>query len=325
MTGVETSDYLKIEPLHDTRLATVCEGARCVHVFDIRMIRAVNTALAARRPLLVRGEPGVGKSQLARAVAKELGRAFVSRVLDARTEPGDLFWWLDAVRRLADAQIKGEGQSELSMDKYIKPGPMWWAFDWGDAEGAAEKAGYKAPEQQDGGNPEKGVVVLLDEIDKADSSVPNALLEALGAGTFDSPLKRVTMKRRPLVMITTNEERELPGAFLRRCIVLHLELPEGEDELINWLSERGASHFPDMSREVLVEAARQLAVDRARVRKRRRAPPGQAEFLDLLRAVEEISHRREPAADQPTLEAVQLGLLEEIKRFVFDKHPASRR
>jgi MoxR-like ATPase len=145
---------LDVSPGEARSLAASPTTPEQVHVFDRREIEAVNAALAARRPLLVRGEPGIGKSQLARAVAKAMGRAFLQHVVDARTESRDLQWHFDAVARLADAQLmgalgRGEGQDEtqaldesqapvrardrLAIQHYIHPRALWWAFDWDSA------------------------------------------------------------------------------------------------------------------------------------------------------------------------------------------------
>lgn len=165
------------------------------HHFEPKHVHAVNAALAAGRALLVRGEPGVGKSQLARAAAKALGRAFVARVIDARTESQDLLWSFDAVRRLADAQILGaeglrEGESvreRLDDRRYVHPGPLWWGFAWDDAKTQAERAGAPRPIEVEGADPSRGVVVLLDEIDKADSSVPTGCSSASATGSPSPP------------------------------------------------------------------------------------------------------------------------------------------
>jgi MoxR-like ATPase len=188
-----------------------------VHVFDEATVQAVDAALAAQRPLLVRGEPGIGKTQLARAVAKDLGRAYVQHVVDVRTESRDLMWRFDAVERLAEAQLRGAlgdkteaVRKRLSVENYLHPGPLWWAFDWQDAQVQAEKVGVQVPEQPDGGNPDNGCLVLVDEIDKAETDVPNGLLEALGAGTFTPEGRHAPIEAKgiaPLVIITTNEER----------------------------------------------------------------------------------------------------------------------
>jgi MoxR-like ATPase len=254
---------------HVAELPAVGNRPTQYHVFDADSISAIDAAMAAQRPLLLRGEPGIGKSQLARAAALVLRRAYVQEVVDARTESSDLLWSYDAVARLAEAQLQGAlkvlpdtGVGErLAVAGYVTPGPLWWAFDWTGAREQAVRVGAPEPEPPDAGDalrradpkrccdPRNGCVLLIDEIDKAESDVPNGLLEALGAGQF-RPLGRehdvVATGPAPLVMITTNEERALPDAFLRRCMVLHMRLPsvvDAPDELKRILVRRGRAHF----------------------------------------------------------------------------------
>lgn len=291
------------------------------HVFDKDSVLAVNAALAVGRPLLVRGEPGTGKSQLARAAAHALGRTYVSKVVDARTEITDLFYTFDAVRRLAEAQlcatIRSADETEMARrldeTRFLAPGPLWWAFDWQSARAQAAEARTQAPEVPNGIDPDDGVVVLLDEIDKADSSIPNGLLEALGNRRFEAPAlgSIVARGQPPLVVITTNEERALPDAFLRRCLVLHLRLSDDRDELIEWLMGRGRAHFPESSDRLRRKAAELLWRDRTAFREQHLSPPGQAEYLDLLKAVIELRE----TDDQ------QFVLLDHVAGFVLRKHP----
>lgn len=294
-----------------------------VHLFDEESILAVNAALAARRPLLVRGEPGSGKSQLARAAAQALGRLFVSKVVDVHTEARDLLWGFDAVARLAEAQLAGAARSQdeaaaarqrLAESRFIAPGPLWWAFDAKTARAQAEVAGAPLLEGPDRWKDGDGAVLLVDEIDKADAAVPNGLLEALGDGAFPvqgHPSVLMTGVP-PLVVVTTNEERALPDAFLRRCLVRHLALPKGEKELIDFLVKRGKAHFAACADSVLLETAKLLAKDRANMVERSLSPPGQAEYLDLLRAVTELA----------SAEDRQLALLKQIAPFALRKHPS---
>ena len=295
------------------------------HVIDEDSILAINAALATGRPLLVRGEPGVGKSQLARAAAEALGRAFVSYTVDSRTETRDLLWTVDSVARLAEAQLMGaqrdakaeELRAKLAISEFVHPGPLWWAFDWNTAKAQAERLGLTPPFTRVIWKPEHGVVVLIDEIDKADPAIPNGLLDAFGHGRFDVPGHkpvRMNSTRRPLVVITTNEERALPDAFLRRCLVLPLTLPSAPEELVTTLVARGRAHFSveQCSDAVLLRAANLLASDRERLRNQDLCPPGLAEYLDLVRAVCE-SQRKEKA---------QLALMERVAKFVLRKHPS---
>jgi MoxR-like ATPase len=154
--------FLEIEPNTAIELPVLGGLPEQVHVFDRDSIRAINAALAARRPLLVRGEPGIGKSQLAHAAAKQLQRPYLQHVVDARTESRDLLWHYDAVARLAEAQLCGAlGQREagvrrrLSVRNFLHPGPLWWAFDWWDAEHQAAEVGEGAPLQEPDADPHK--------------------------------------------------------------------------------------------------------------------------------------------------------------------------
>ena len=244
------------------------------HLFDDDSAQAIRAALAAMRPLLVRGEPGMGKTQLAAAAASVFGRPLVTKVVDSRTESRDLMWEFDAVLRLADAQIAaalhaakvgqnntGEGENEarddsrgglrkqLRIANYLRPGPLWWAFNWESARRQARRTRTPIPSLRANADPQKGCVVLLDEIDKADTDVPNGLLEALGSGDF-TPLGQSdpveATGEPPLVVITTNEERVLPNAFVRRCLVLELKLPEDDALIAHLVALRGGS-FPQAS------------------------------------------------------------------------------
>ncbi|VTR91708.1 atpase associated with various cellular activities aaa_5 : Uncharacterized protein OS=Candidatus Entotheonella sp. TSY1 GN=ETSY1_19820 PE=4 SV=1: AAA_5 [Gemmata massiliana] len=280
-----------------------------VHLFDPESQWAIRAALAANRPLLVRGEPGVGKSQLARAAAVWLKRPFLSVVVDARTESQDLLWSFDAVGRLAQAQIcaafkPADVARELAEERFVHPGKLWWAFDWNGARRQADVVGGPGLSGPEGWEPDDGCVLLIDEIDKAESDVPNGLLEALGSRSFSVRNCKSSVSasgQAPLVVITTNEERILPNAFVRRCLVLHLELPREEKALRELLVIRGEAHLDLLSppeeygqqrqrREILEEAAGLLIDARnAAQAKQVRPLPGQAEYLDLIRAVFEIT------------------------------------
>lgn len=318
-------NFLKIKPHHVTALPQRAGIPARFHEFDEQSIGAVNAALAAQRPLLVRGEPGVGKTQLAEAVAMELQRAFYSFTVDARTESRDLLWRFDAVERLAQAQLyavlrnkeQADIERELAASNFVRPGPLWWAFDADSAQEANRGTAIPLDPQRDAEHRGKGWVVLIDEIDKAESDVPNGLLEALGSGQFmpfgyERPVSITGVA--PLILITTNEERFLPDAFVRRCLVLHLALPHSDDALIELLKQRGRAHFgAQTTDEVLHEAARQLVVDRKAAQVAELTPlPGQAEYLDLVRAVVGL------AGDDMKQ---QRKLLASAARFTLKKHP----
>ena len=296
-----------------------------VHLFDQQSADAVLAALAAERPLLVRGEPGAGKSQLARAAAQALGRLFVSTVVHSRSEAQDLQWEYDAVARLGEAQVLASVPSELTPQerldprRFLIPGSLWWTFDWRSAQDQVKDYSLckaNPPTEPDGCRPEQGSVLLIDEIDKAEADLPNSLLETLGNGAFPVPWLDAPVGLRagippPLVVITTNEERELPAAFLRRCLVLNLQLPNNSAELVAWLVKRGGEHFgEDCTKEVRTLVAEQLVKDRTKARELGRPAPGQAEYLDILRA---LRNARGPD------EAAQIDLFQRIARFALDK------
>jgi MoxR-like ATPase len=311
------------------------------HLFDERSVMAIRAALAAKRPLLVRGEPGVGKTQLAAAVAHVLKRPLLPKVVDSRTEARDLLWEFDAIMRLADAQIAAALSSDdacgdetsgaglpkarerelrrrLAVTNYVRPGPFWWAFDWSKASEQATKTETPFPPLEPGADSANGCVVLIDEIDKADSDVPNGLLETLGSGRFTPLGQSEPVEVRgepPLVIITTNEERVLPNAFLRRCLILELMLPDNDTELSERLVKIAAVHFPKQakaSRGLFQKAAKILVDDRRIARGVGTAPlPGQAEYLDLLRAVFLL---------EPDSAKEQEKMLESVARFAVRKY-----
>jgi MoxR-like ATPase len=297
-----------------------------VHVFDERDVNAIKAALAAKRPLLLRGDPGTGKSQTAVAATVALKRAFLSFVVSARTEAQDLLWHFDAVARLACAQLahalggaavdRERIEAELADRNFVHPGCLWWAFDWKDARKQAALIGQKEPKLLPGTSPENGTVVLVDEIDKAETDVPNGLLEALGASSFrpqgrDEPVE-VTGSP-PLVIITTNEERALPDAFVRRCLVHNLRLPDDDPKQFKeLLVARAKAHFGKEPQHVYDKAADMLLRDRATAKSQQVRPiPGQAEYLDLVRAVLKL------AGDDITAQNYWLG---EVGRFTLVKH-----
>jgi MoxR-like ATPase len=294
-----------------------------IHEFDKESWWAIKAALAAQRPLLVRGEPGTGKSQLARAAAVHLKRAFVSEVVHSRSESQDLQWRFDAVARLADAQAIGaardadEGRARLEPRNYLSPGPLWWAFDWNGAQAQANLSKSSVSRAlPEGWTLDRGCVLLIDEIDKAEADLPNGLLETLGNGGFavpwlDQAVGHDPAQETPLVIITTNEERELPAAFVRRCLVLNLDLPKDEAAYKERLVERGKLHFGDScGNAVRKEAARQLWEDRVSAKGQALPPPGQAEYLDILRVLSRLAETAEE----------QLEVLKEIAPFALKKH-----
>jgi MoxR-like ATPase len=196
-----------------------------------QMVLAINAAIVTQRPLLIYGPPGSGKSSLAPNIARILGIPFHSHVVTSRTEVRDLLWRFDAVRRLSDARAGGgddrvgirRTRGGLRDDKeYIQRGVLWDAFD--TLTSPPRQGNTDAPSDK------PSSVVLLDEIDKADPDLPNGLLVPLGSHSFPGPNGRIIRPAAnpPLVVITSNNERELSAPFLRRCITLTLKEPTEE-------------------------------------------------------------------------------------------------
>jgi MoxR-like ATPase len=247
---------------------------RSVYVYTDEIVLAVNVALATGRPLLIRGPSGCGKSTLARNVARTLGRRYYEQVISSRTQARDLQWQVDLLLRLQDAQAK---QLAPDFTPYVVPGILWWAFDRESAlaRRARSRSGTESTEPGEylSGS---GAVVLLDEIDKADPDVPNNLLVPLGSLTFDvdETGETVDAKEVPLVFLTTNDERDLPPAFVRRCVELKIASPTADQ-----LTEIGRAHFEDVHRSLLLEVA--ALFENAATSTN---PPSTAEYLDTIRA-----------------------------------------
>ncbi|SIO41270.1 AAA family ATPase [Halodesulfovibrio marinisediminis] len=271
------------------------------------VLRTVKAAIVAKRPLLIRGEPGIGKSSLARAAALKFNRYYISTVVTSKTEANDLLWYYDGVQRLSDAQIQcafelvedgshtllSRKNDMLASKNYVTPGVLWWAYQPFDALTRIEKCSSACLPSSatlnelrilDRQNSKKGWVVLIDEIDKADSDVPDSLLEAFSENQFtvpylNEPVCLDSSIEQPLVIVTTNEERQLSAAFLRRCFVLEMKLPDG-DAGIQWLLDRATvyNNF-GLSNDELYRVASIIIEDRQIYRANHR--PGLSEFLDL--------------------------------------------
>jgi MoxR-like ATPase len=284
----------------EAQIDTVLHLPRCGawpavrHRLDRDPARAIIAALAAGRPLLVRGEPGIGKSQLARAAAHLLERQFLAAVVQPDSEYQELLWAMDHTARLADAQLS-QAERVRQVRHYIGPGALWWALDWHGAAGQFDVCPYNFEPPADA-DPERargaGCVLLIDEIDKADIALANGLLEVLGNRQFAVPPLGLTVpdpdraQPAPLVVLTSNDTRQLPAALLRRCVVLLMALDADPDKLRDHVIERGETHFPRMHAEVLAQAADLILRDRAACSGTART--GLAEYLDLLTALDEV-------------------------------------
>ena len=213
---------------------------------------AVNAALALQRPLLVKGEPGTGKTLLAEEVARALGRPLLQWHIKSTTKAQQGLYEYDAVSRLRDSQLGEAAVHDIR--NYIVRGVLWQAFE-----------------------SEQPCVVLIDEIDKADIEFPNDLLRELDRMEFHVYETRQTIQARhkPLIIITSNNEKDLPDAFLRRCFFHYIDFPDRET-----LSDIVAVHFPDLRADVLGAALD--AFFRLREVPGLKKRPSTSEFLDWL-------------------------------------------
>jgi MoxR-like ATPase len=274
----------------------VGSGKERHHVFGAEAVLALNVALATHRPLLVRGEPGSGKTTLARFAALALGRRFYRLTVSSRTQAGDLQSSFDALRRLNHAQEK-HPDGLPAEQAYVLPGILWWAMAPASAamrgtQPLAEKDAERVPALVDPGEGPEGetALLLLDEIDKADPDVPNDLLEVLDERSFTVPETghRIEATRSELLIVmTTNDERELPPAFLRRCVTLTLPPPDRA-----WLVDIARRRFgADINTPagplhgVLADA---LLDRRAQAKLKGRRKPSTSEYLDAVRACREL-------------------------------------
>jgi|TARA_R100000306_G_scaffold62299_1_gene68327 MoxR-like ATPase len=214
---------------------------------------AVNAALALERPLLIKGEPGTGKTMLAEQVARALNRPLLQWHVKSTTKANQGLYEYDAVSRLRDSQLGDEKVRDIS--NYIVKGVLWEAFAAGEP-----------------------TVVLIDEIDKADIEFPNDLLRELDQMSFHvyETRETITAKHRPLIIITSNNEKDLPDAFLRRCFFHYINFPDRQT-----LQEIVDVHYPNIKNEVLEAALDTFFTlrDVPGLKKK----PSTSEFLDWLR------------------------------------------
>ena len=238
---------------------------------------AVNCALALSRPLLVRGEPGTGKTLLAEAVAEALGYPLIGWHIKSTTTAQEGLYTYDTVQRLYDSRF-GDGDV-ADIRNYIKKGKLWDAFD-----------------------SDERVVLLIDEIDKADIEFPNDLLQELDRMEFFvyELGQTVTAKQRPIVIITSNNEKELPDAFLRRCFFHYINFPDRET-----MQQIVEVHFPELKQD-LVKDAMEIFFDVRKVPGLKKKP-STSELIDWLKLLmaddipDEILTNRDPSKAIPPL------------------------
>lgn len=225
------------------------------YVASKELMNAVNVAIALEKPLLIKGEPGTGKTMLAEAISKALGMKLVIWGIKSTTKAQEGLYVYDTVQRLYDSQF-GEG-NVADIKQYIKLGKLGEAF-----------------------TSEEQVVLLIDEIDKADLEFPNDLLWELDRMEFyiNETKETISTKHRPIVIITSNAEKELPDAFLRRCIFHYIEFPDREK-----IQEIIKVHFGELDKK-LVNAALDAFYDIRKMRQIQKKP-STSELLDWIQAL----------------------------------------
>jgi len=218
---------------------------------DLKM--AVNASVTLERPILIKGEPGTGKTQLAIEVASALGKPLLEWHIKSTTKAQQGLYDYDAVARLRDSQLGDDRVHDIA--NYIVPGKLWEAFE-SDVQ----------------------PVLLIDEIDKADIEFPNDLLQELDRMEFFvyETKQVVKAKNRPIIIITSNNEKELPDAFLRRCFFHYIKFPDKEtmEQIVN-------VHFPDLKKALLKEALE--AFYKVRDVRGLKKKPSTSELLDWIK------------------------------------------
>ena len=214
---------------------------------------AVNAAVLLERPLLIKGEPGTGKTELAKQVASALGLELIEWNIKSTTKAQQGLYEYDAVSRLRDSQLGDERVRDVG--NYIRKGKLWTAFE-----------------------ADRKVVLLIDEIDKADIEFPNDLLQELDKMAFYvyETGKTVAAKNRPVVIITSNNEKELPDAFLRRCFFHYISFPDQDT-----MRQIVKVHYPDIKEQLLTTALTQFYEIREQQGLKKK--PSTSEVLDWLK------------------------------------------
>jgi MoxR-like ATPase len=252
---------------------------------------AVNAAIALERPLLIKGEPGTGKTVLAYEVAKALNAPLLTWHIKSTTKAQQGLYEYDAVTRLRDSQLGDERVKDVK--NYIKQGKLWEAFE------ATERP-----------------VLLIDEIDKADIEFPNDLLQELDRMEFYvyETNETISAKVRPVVIITSNNEKELPDAFLRRCFFHYIRFPEAET--MNAIVD---VHFPGIKKKLVSEAMR-IFYDMRKVPGLKKKP-STSELLDWLKLLlvedidDEALRERDPTKLIPPLHGALLKNEQDVHLF----------
>ena len=260
------------------------------YVADPALVVAVNAAVTLQRPLLVKGEPGTGKTELARQVAASLGLPLMEWHVKSTTKAQQGLYEYDAVSRLRDSQLGDARVHDVA--HYIRQGKLWQAFE--------------APGR---------VVLLIDEIDKADIEFPNDLLQELDRMEFHvyETGQTVRAQHRPVVIITSNNEKELPDAFLRRCFFHYIRFPDADT-----LSAIVRVHFPAIKERLLATALAEFFEIRETPGLKKK--PSTSEMLDWLKLIlaEDLAPedlKRDPRALLPRLHGALLKNEQDVQLF----------
>ena len=260
------------------------------YIADKDLMVAVNAAIALERPLLVKGEPGTGKTELARQVASALGLDMIEWSIKSTTKAQQGLYEYDAVSRLRDSQLGDARVNDVK--NYIRQGKLWQAFAAG-----------------------KKTVLLIDEIDKADIEFPNDLLQELDRMEFHVYETGETVKAavRPIVIITSNNEKELPDAFLRRCFFHYIRFPDADT-----LTRIVEVHYPGIKQALIRNALTQFYEIRETPGLRKK--PSTSEALDWIRLlvaedVDPADLRADPKQALPKLHGALLKNEQDVHLF----------
>ena len=264
------------------------------YVASPELLASVNIAMALEKPLLVKGEPGTGKTMLAQAAADALGMELIIWSIKSTTKAQDGLYVYDTVQRLYDSQF---GADVSDIGKYIKLGKLGEAF-----------------------KKDKKCVLLIDEIDKADIEFPNDLLWELDKMEFYIPETKETVKavERPLVIITSNAEKELPDAFLRRCIFHYIDFPEAD-----MMEKILRVHFDDLDDKLLAQALESFYEVRALRGLQKK--PSTSELIDWVQALRIGGIDPERIEKEMPFAGVLLKKNEDLDTLTRSKQPPSRR